>query len=104
MFGVAREADEGTAVHIWQILMAADTDRGVLRNQMAPADSKAGALGVGVASRRRARSTCTRFHSQPLGHKWPATERCDAIQRRHAADGARGAAPSGHQTVQDWRP
>jgi hypothetical protein len=23
MFGVAREADEGTAAHIWQILMAA---------------------------------------------------------------------------------
>jgi len=42
------------------------TDRGVLRGQVATADSKTGAAGTGAASRRRARSTGARVLSGPL--------------------------------------
>ena len=47
LFGAVREADEGTAAHIFQLLMVcASADRGVLRDQVAGGGSTAGGAGT----------------------------------------------------------
>ncbi len=70
MFGVAREADEGTAAHIWQILMAAQIPVVVFfAIKWLPRTPRQSTAGTGTTSWCRARRTCTRFLSQPLSRE-----------------------------------
>ena len=72
MFGVVHEADEGTAAHIFQLLIWTGADRGILRHRVVTADSKASAAGTGATRWRRARSVCRRLLSH-LSRGWLAS-------------------------------
>ena len=53
IFGVVRETDEGTAAHLWQLLMAGQsTSSGVLLGEMASAGARTGIARSCAASRR----------------------------------------------------
>ena len=65
--GVAREADEGTGAHLWQLLMAGQIPVIAFFAITATASSKASAGRIGLAGRGRARGGRTCLPPQPLG-------------------------------------
>ena len=79
LFGAAREADEGTAAHIWQILMAAQIPIvAFFAIKWLPRTPKQALLVLALQG-GAALAALTRFLSQPLGHKSLATHRRDAV-------------------------
>jgi len=67
VFGAAHEADEGAAAHtLSAALGCAGSGRGIFRFQVAAAKTCASVAGLGLASRCRARGTCSRFLFQSL--------------------------------------